>query len=102
MNILVCGTRKKLNYYKDLVYEYLDLYGPDIIIEGCCPNSADEYAEEYSKDKLVEITHFPSTSGNYLKRNIEMLDTLLEQDKNKAKLLVIAFSNLLNTIVETN
>ena len=46
---------------------------PNSIIEGCCPDSADEYAEEWAKSKNIEIQHHPPTSGNYLNRNIEML-----------------------------
>jgi hypothetical protein len=81
---LICGTRKK--GYKELVFNKLEeIYwnesgmqpqGVDykpIIIEGCCPDSADVYAEEWAKEKGLEILHHPSTSGNYLKRNIEMV-----------------------------
>ena len=81
---LICGTRNK--GYKELVFEKLNRkfwneramkpQGSDwkpIIIEGCCPDSADEYAEEWAKEIGCEIMHHPSTSGNYLKRNIEMV-----------------------------
>ena len=75
--LLVCGTRKSTNIllYSNKVYEELELYDRDKLelIEGCCPSSADEYAEVYAKVKNLKITHFPSTSGNYLKRNIEMV-----------------------------
>lgn len=78
-NWLICGTRRK--GYKDLVFKELDaLIGnrleprlPDSIIEGCCPDSADVYAEEWAKELNIKIQHHPSTSGNYLKRNIEMI-----------------------------
>ena len=79
---LICGTRK--GNYSNLVIETLDklrwnnraLYKdwkPKSIIEGCCPGSADIWAEEWAKKNEVEIQHHPSTSGNYLKRNIEMV-----------------------------
>jgi len=85
---LICGTRKK--GYQELVKEKLDerMMGrriPPLIIEGCCPDSADEYAENWAKDKGVKIKHFPSTSGNYLRRNVEMVEELDKDD------LVIAF-----------
>ncbi len=93
---LICGTRRK--DYRNLVREKLSErmrcergtikeWKPSLIIEGCCPDSADEYAEEWAKDNKIEIKHFPSTSGNYLKRNVEMVNELDGND------LVIAFWN---------
>lgn len=88
MKILICGTRKK--GYKDLVYQMLDRYiinqQPELIIEGCCPQSADQYVEEWCKERNIPIRHFPSTSGNYLNRNYEMVNML-----NKNKDIVMAF-----------
>jgi len=81
---LICGTRKK--GYKELVFKELDklvltntdyegdCYYPASIIEGCCPDSADAYAEEWAKPHKIIIQHHPATSGNYLKRNIEMVN----------------------------
>ncbi len=91
---LICGTRKK--GYEEIVRKKLDDimwyqralvkdWKPSLIIEGCCPNSADVHAEVWAKENEVEIKHFPSHSGNYLKRNIEMVDELSDKD------LVIAF-----------
>ncbi len=91
---LVCGTRKK--GYEEIVKHKLDgmMWGqrlffkdwkPQLIIEGCCPDSADVHAEAWAKENEIEIKHFPSTSGNYLKRNIEMVNELNHKD------LVIAF-----------
>jgi len=81
---LVCGTRRK--GYKEIVFKKLNEFywneagmqpkGTDykpIIIEGCCPDSADAYAEEWSKTLQLEVLHHPSTSGNYLSRNVEMV-----------------------------
>ena len=98
--ILVCGTRGTFDNYKEIVKKKLsDLYwnergmsaqGSDfkfIIIEGCCEMSADVYAEEWVKENNQEIKHFPSTSGNYLKRNIEMVKELEKGD------YVLAFWN---------
>ena len=93
-NWLICGTRKK--GYKEIVFRELDrvLYDkralaskkldfkPNTIIEGCCPDSADVYAEEWANKNNIEIQHHPSTSGNYLSRNVEMV---------KKATLVIAF-----------
>lgn len=76
LKVLICGTRKKgydllvrtrLNGLKD---EWKDFE----IIEGCCPNSADAYAEKWAIENAIKVNHFPSTSGNYLKRNIEMVE----------------------------
>jgi S-methylmethionine-dependent homocysteine/selenocysteine methylase len=79
VKILVCGTRGKFKDYKKIVYEelepYFEQFGNKLeIVEGCCPNSADQYAEEWALEKGVKVNHFPATSGNYLKRNIEMLE----------------------------
>lgn len=74
-NWLICGTRKK--GYKELVFKELNKLKsnkPTSIIEGCCPDSADEYAENWVIKRGLKIHHFPSHSGNYLKRNIEMVD----------------------------
>ena len=80
MKILICGTRKKKDYAQ-LVFNILNELDKDgefledlEIIEGCCFNSADEWAEVWCKEAKVKIHHFPSTSGNYLKRNIEMVE----------------------------
>jgi hypothetical protein len=82
---LVCGSRMK-THYKDVVFKELDSCieifkdkekgKPEVIITGACPNSADEYAEEWAKNNGVRIMSFPSTAGNYLMRNIEMINTL--------------------------
>ena len=85
-NWLVCGTRKW--GYADLVFDGLNKivsdkqafmpqgveeFKPDSIIEGCCPDSADEYAEQWAINNGILLSHHPSISGNYLKRNIEMV-----------------------------
>ena len=74
--VLVCGTRGKFKDYRELVHDYLGGMGEIEIIEGCCPNSADQYAEEFAKNQIyptAKITHFPGNPGNYLKRNVEMV-----------------------------
>jgi hypothetical protein len=74
--LLVCGTRNKI--YKEHVFGVLEILTqkqkPDVIIEGCCPNSADAYAEEWANKNNVPLDHYPSTEGNYLKRNLEMIE----------------------------
>lgn len=88
---LVCGTRGKGSL--DLVRQKLDVlmwnnralykdWSPKCIIEGCCPDSADVWAEEWAKQHNIEVLHHPSTTGNYIRRNIEMV---------KKATLVIAF-----------
>ena len=75
MKLLVCGTRKK--GYEKIVYRELSAYnfkGSAEIIEGCCPDSADEYAEKWAKETGIKVHHFPGNPGNYLKRNIEMVE----------------------------
>lgn len=72
--ILICGTRKK--GYQGIVIAKLCSVKKERdfeIIEGCCPNSADEYAEEYAKGENIKIYHYPAISGKYLTRNIEMV-----------------------------
>ena len=85
---LICGSRNK-NYkdYKDLVFRELDeilqsyrnFHGmdwkPECIVEGCCPDSADIYAEDWAKKNNINIKRHPATNGGYLKRNIEMVKT---------------------------
>jgi len=74
--ILICGTRKK--GYDLLVRVRLDKLKDELknfqIIEGCCPDSADAYSEKWAIENAININHFPSNSGNYLKRNIEMVN----------------------------
>jgi hypothetical protein len=86
-NWLVCGTRTKAEGYREFVFQKLNKifsnnralspqgsnWKPNSIIEGCCPDSADVYAEEWAKEGGIEIQHHPATSGNYLARNIEMV-----------------------------
>lgn len=74
---LICGSRRNIPEYKELVFYELDKilkHNPISIIEGCCPDSADSYAEEWAIKNNVPIQHHPSHSGNYLRRNIEMVD----------------------------
>ena len=80
---LVCGSRKR--GYKELVFKELDeilksyreFYGPywkpECIMEGCCPDSADTYAEEWAEKNEISIERHPASKGTYLKRNIEMI-----------------------------
>lgn len=79
MKLLVCGTQKSPHFrleYKAIVYKYLTNFitSSDEIIEGCCKNSADEFAEDYAEDHNIKINHYPSGSGHHLKRNIEMVE----------------------------
>jgi hypothetical protein len=76
MKICVCGTRGKFKDYQDRVNMILDYYKTNIseIIEGCCPNSADRYAERWAEKNNIPVHHYPANSGNYLKRNIEMVE----------------------------
>ncbi len=76
--ILICGTRKK--EYDNIVRSKLNFLVHSLnqdfeIIEGCCPDSADQYAEDWAKENNIKVNHFPSNPGNYLKRNIEMVKT---------------------------
>lgn len=91
--LLVCGSRRKMTTYDiNVIKQYLlietfnntsYLYDgegkkcPVInleIIEGCCPDSPDVIAEAWAKDNNLKCHHYPATSGNYLKRNIEMVE----------------------------
>ena len=85
---LICGTRKK--DYANLVRQVLgeifsakrvfheDEEWKPQILEGCCPHSADQYAEEWAKENNIDDQHYPPEEGNYLKRNLEMLDDCTE------------------------
>lgn len=80
---LVCGSRNK--NYKDLVFKTLDeflashreFYGsdwkPDCIIEGCCPDSADVWSEEWAEKNGISFERHPAKKGSHLLRNIEMV-----------------------------
>jgi hypothetical protein len=74
MKVLVCGTRGRFKDYNESVLGALSGSGATEIIEGCCKNSADEYAEAWGKKYGIKVNHYPSNEGNYIKRNIEMVD----------------------------
>jgi len=76
-NWLICGTRKKIGY-RELVHKELERvmwneraiyrnWKPSKIIEGCCPDSADVWAEEWAIANDVFIDHHPSMTmdGTY-------------------------------------
>ena len=81
---LITGSRKK--GYSKQVFEHLDTclatyrqfyvddWIPDCIIHGACSDSADEYADKWAEMNTIPVERFPSTKGNYLKRNIEMVE----------------------------
>jgi hypothetical protein len=77
LRLLVCGTRKK--GYEYIVQNEIRKYINDYeqynieIIEGCCKGSADEYVENFLNGSEIKIHHYPSHSGEYLHRNIEMV-----------------------------
>jgi len=77
MKVLVCGTRRVGKPYNKLVDDALNeankRHGELLIIEGCCKDSADEYAEQWAERHDVPIKHYPSKAGNFLKRNVEMV-----------------------------
>lgn len=72
MKILICGTRgcDLTDEHKKLIYD--TLYHNELV-EGCCPDSPDVIAESIADKMDIFIHHFPSYSGNYIKRNIEMV-----------------------------
>lgn len=79
IKVLICGSRQK-NLDKEFILKTLSkelLQGPldltYVILEGCCPRSADEVAEEFAKANNIEIKHFPATAKSYLRRNSEMV-----------------------------
>ena len=84
---LVCGSRIINIKYKDLVFKTLDEYIESFvplqdengnymvkIIQGECPNSADVYSKEWAESKNISVESFPGTKGNYLTRNVEMVN----------------------------
>lgn len=73
MKLLVCGTRGAA--VKAVVRHNLEQAKSSIslIIHGDCPDSADQWADEWAADNGIPVEKFPGTSGNYLKRNIEMV-----------------------------
>ena len=79
MKLLVCGTRAaKLTQqeFNATMNFYFGEHAEKIteIIEGCCPTSADVLAEKWAEEHKIKIDHYPANEGNYLKRNIEMLN----------------------------
>lgn len=69
-------------YHKKVYYELcsqvaevqgVDSFGEFDIIEGCCKNSADEFAEGWAEVMGFAVEHHPATKGSYLKRNMEMV-----------------------------
>lgn len=77
MFLMVCGTRKPLSKEEfDLVRNtILEALTPETtIIEGCCKGSPDVVAEQIAAEFGFPIQHFPGTEGNYLKRNVEMVE----------------------------
>ena len=83
MKLLITGTRKPKgfrNEYHSIVDNALTnrcFANPDEeleLIEGCCSDSADEFAEIWAKEQDVKVNHRPANNGKYLKRNIEMVD----------------------------
>ncbi|MHA1470952.1 MAG: hypothetical protein ACTSSP_10405 [Candidatus Asgardarchaeia archaeon] len=85
---LVCGSRKKgkpYPNYRDLVFKELDkmlsshqeMYGedwkPECIISGCCPDSADVFAEEWANNNGILVERHLARKGGFLFRNIEMV-----------------------------
>ena len=82
MRLLVCGTRisnpDKLKSYEVVVKDILLSYASAVdnleIVEGCCLNSADQFAELFALEHDLKVHHFPSHAGNYLQRNIEMVE----------------------------
>ena len=72
LKILICGTRKK--GYDKLVRAKLNSIEEEFeIIHGDCKDSADVYAQKWAWGNEVKEEPYPSTPGNYLKRNIEMV-----------------------------
>ena len=79
MKLLVCGTRNaKLTQqeFNATMNFYFGEHAEKIteIVEGCCPDSADVLAEKWAEEHKIKIDHYPANEGNYLKRNIEMLN----------------------------
>jgi len=88
---VICGSRakgkEKLEAYRKLVFKTLneaywneravmsknEVYQLDII-EGCCKDSADEFAEEWADANEHSLPHFPATKGGYLRRNLRMIN----------------------------
>jgi hypothetical protein len=95
VRILVCGSRskkldkgfvkKELDHIREfcLAYSFEDKIFE--VVEGCCKDSADEVAEEWAQEKGIKVHHFPSHSGDYLQRDVRMVEFLGKDD------LVLAF-----------
>lgn len=79
MKLLVCGSRGNFKQYREKVFcaiEAMCLLHKDaipIIIEGCCRNSADQYAEMFAQERGLQVMHFPGSRGIYFNRNAEMV-----------------------------
>ena len=76
--VLVCGSRKGRftnGSYNEMVRAKLRelLQAGDIVIEGCCPLSADKVAEEVAAEKGLEVRHHPAIGVPPLIRNVDMV-----------------------------
>jgi hypothetical protein len=81
VKVLVCGSRNPkydmtfFGMHLILRYRFETLLsGEIIIIEGCCPNSADEFAEKFCTDYKIPMIHYPAKSGEYLQRDRDMVN----------------------------
>lgn len=89
--MIVCGTRGAILDEVQMEYILKQLVPPKvfndkfIIMHGACPDSADEVAEKIAQRNNWGTAPYPSNSGNYLKRNIEMVGKLEQGD------IVLAF-----------
>ena len=78
--LLICGSRDPKYDYGFFGTHLYMRYGDEIkenslmIIEGCCPNSADEFAEIFARESHLELEHHPAIKGNYLERDREMVN----------------------------
>lgn len=71
--LLVCGTRNAdvTEYAIELAIKQFP--NVELIIHGNCPDSPDMMADAVGKKLGIPIKAYPSTPGNYLWRNIEMV-----------------------------
>jgi hypothetical protein len=78
VRVMICGTRGadfEFIKFKALILSLKEHYPEGVeLVEGCCDHSPDEWAEQLAKESNLKCNHFPGVSGNYLRRNVDMVN----------------------------
>lgn len=85
MRVLVCGSRgfPRRSMVEWELDQLKDRYPKLVIVEGCCLDSPDQWAEEWAVKNNIPIEHFPVTKEEWKDlgkkaghiRNLKMIQT---------------------------